>query len=480
MIPEITFSNGLISNTTCVYLIKSNSSLSSFKLSTSELKFIKDSLKKDKKSIDLNNYSTRNYFRIVDDKKPHWQVLEDLRKIGAKIASTLKENDETEVQVYSSFHIEEYLLAFTEGILLSSYKFDKYITDKKKKKYELKRIRIVLDKPVKKNWDQLKSLAVAVFRSRDLINEPVNFLTAKQLANEIELLGKDAGFSVKVFDKKKIIELKMGGLLSVNLGSVDPPTFTILEWKPKRFINDNPLVLVGKGVVYDSGGLSLKPTGDSMDYMKCDMSGAAAVAGAIYAAAKSKLPIHVVGLVPATDNRPSGNAYAPGDVIKMMDGSTVEMLNADAEGRMILADALHYAKRYEPMLVIDLATLTGSAAAAIGRAATVSFAAKCDKLYKSLEESGYNTFERLVQFPLWDDYAEMIESKIADVKNIGGKYAGAITAAKFLERFTDYPWIHLDIAGPSFLHAKDSYRGVGGTAVGVRLLFDFMKSIIQK
>jgi leucyl aminopeptidase len=264
------------------------------------------------------------------------------------------------------------------------------------------------------------------------------------------------------------------------MGSVDPPTFTIMEWKPKRYINDNPIVLVGKGVVYDSGGLSLKPTGDSMDYMKCDMSGAASVAGAIYAAAKSKLPIHIVGLVPATDNRPSGNAYAPGDIITMMNKTTVEMLNADAEGRMILADALCYAKRYNPMLVIDVATLTGSAIAAIGKVASVAFSKDADELYSKLEQSGNETYERLVQFPLWDDYAEMIESKIADLKNVGGKYAGAITAAKFLEKFTEYPWIHLDIAGTAFANTKDSYRGLGGTAVGVRLFFDFFNRIIQK
>lgn len=480
MIPEINFSTQINNGISIINLIKKDSILSSFNLSKTELKFLKDSIKSDKKSIDINSYTHRNYFRIIDDKKPVYQVLEDLRKAASKILGTLEENEETEIQVNAVFNNEDFLLAFAEGLILGSYKFDKYFTDKKKKKTGLKKIRMILEKPVKKKWDQLKILSHAVYNTRDLINEPVNFLNATQLSAEIEKMGKEAGFTVKVFDKKKITELKMGGLLSVNLGSVDPPTFTILEWKPKRVINDNPLVLVGKGVVYDSGGLSLKPTGDSMDYMKCDMSGAAAVAGAIYAAAKSKLPIHVVGLVPATDNRPSGNAYAPGDIIKMMDGSTVEMLNADAEGRMILADALHYAKRYEPMLVVDLATLTGSAGAAIGRVATVSFAKDCDELYKKLEDSGFNTFERLVQFPIWDDYAEMIESKIADVKNVGGKYAGAITAAKFLERFTEYPWIHLDIAGPSFVHAKDSYRGIGGTGVGVRLLFDFMNSIIQK
>jgi leucyl aminopeptidase len=175
-----------------------------------------------------------------------------------------------------------------------------------------------------------------------------------------------------VFNKAKITSLKMGGLLSVNLGSMEPPTFSIMEYKPRNAKNKQPVILVGKGVVYDTGGLSLKPTPNSMDMMKCDMAGSAAVAGTMYAIAKAKLPVHVIGLVPATDNRPGENAYVPGDVITMYNGLTVEMLNADAEGRMILADALAYAQKYNPKLVIDLATLTGAAVAAIGTSGIVA------------------------------------------------------------------------------------------------------------
>ena len=478
MIPEISFHTEFSAEKNVVYLIKKDTNISSLNLSKTELKFLKDSIKNDKTTIDINSYTSWSFFRIFDTKKADWYIKEDLRKSANKLHNNLKENQIKEIQVIDLIGNEDFLLAFSEGLLLSLYKFDKYLSDKKDD--SLKKISIVTSKPNKKKWEQLKYLSQAVVISRDLVNEPVNILNAEQLSLEIEKMGKEAGFSVKIFDKKKITELKMGGLLAVNMGSVDPPTFTVMEWKPKRFINDNPIVLVGKGVVYDSGGLSLKPTGDSMDYMKCDMSGAASVAGAIYAAAKSKLPIHIVGLVPATDNRPSGNAYAPGDIITMMNKTTVEMLNADAEGRMILADALCYAKRYNPMLVIDVATLTGSAIAAIGKVASVAFSKDADELYSKLEQSGNETYERLVQFPLWDDYAEMIESKIADLKNVGGKYAGAITAAKFLEKFTEYPWIHLDIAGTAFANTKDSYRGLGGTAVGVRLFFDFFNRIIQK
>jgi leucyl aminopeptidase len=238
--------------------------------------------------------------------------------------------------------------------------------------------------------------------------------------------------------------------------------------------------LVGKGVVYDTGGLSLKPTKNSMDFMKCDMGGAATVGGAMFAVAKAKLPVHVVGLVPATDNRPDGNAYVPGDVIKMYSGKTVEVLNTDAEGRMILADALHYAKKYKPQLVMDFATLTGAAAAAIGPVGVVCMGTADEKTKEKLKESGNAVHERLAELPFWDDYGDMIKSDIADIKNIGGPYAGAITAGKFLEHFTDYPYMHFDIAGMAFLKGTDSYRGKNGSGVGVRLLFDYFRKLSKK
>jgi leucyl aminopeptidase len=249
-----------------------------------------------------------------------------------------------------------------------------------------------------------------------------------------------------------------------------------MEWKPKKARNKKPIVLVGKGVVYDTGGLSLKPTANSMDYMKCDMAGGATVAASMYAIAKANLNCHVIGLVPATDNRPGENAYAPGDVIKMYDGQTVEMLNSDAEGRMILADALSYAKKYKPELVLDFATLTGAAAAAIGPYGIVCMGTADEKQKDKLKDSGNNVYERLVEFPFFDEYAKLIKSDIADMKNIGGPIAGAITAGKFLEKFIDYAWMHFDIAGPSWNTAADSYRSKNGTGVGVRLLFDFIKN----
>jgi leucyl aminopeptidase len=214
-----------------------------------------------------------------------------------------------------------------------------------------------------------------------------------------------------------------------------------------------------------------------MENMKTDMAGGAAVAGAMLAIAKAKLPVHVVGLIPATDNRPGPQAIVSGDVLKMHNGMTVEVINTDAEGRLILADALSYARRYDPILVIDLATLTGSAVRAIGKRAIAGMKSDAGEAFEQLRSCGAEVYERIVEFPLWDDYGEELKSHLADLKNLGGPEAGAITAGKFLQKFTNYPYIHLDIAGPSFLDKRDSYRGQGATGVGVRLLVNFMKEI---
>ena len=318
-------------------------------------------------------------------------------------------------------------------------------------------------------------IAKAVFWARDRVNEPVSHLNASQLAEAISELGTEAGMTVQVLEKTQIESLKMGGLLAVNKGSIDQPTFTIVEYKPEKAINKKPIVLVGKGVVYDTGGLSLKPTPGSMDVMKSDMAGAACMAGTIYLAALQKLKVHLIALIPATDNRPGLNAYAPGDVITMYDGTTVEVLNTDAEGRMILADALAYSNKFKPELVIDAATLTGAALRAIGTKASVIMGNADDKVFEQLEKAGNEVHERTVRFPFWDDYATEIKSSIADLKNLGGPNAGMITAGKFLEHFVKSPYIHMDIAGPAWLDAKEDYKGQGGTGAGIRMLFNFLK-----
>ncbi len=365
-------------------------------------------------------------------------------------------------------------LAFAEGLVLSNYQFIHYRKEEAKEKFALDTIEFSEKIPQDK-LDELYATLKAVNWAKDLVNEPVSYLNASKMAEEFVLKGEEAGLSVKVLEKAQIEALKMGGILAVNKGSIDPPTFTILEHKPKNAKNKKPIVLVGKGVVYDTGGLSLKPTPGSMDVMKCDMAGAAMMAGTIYAAALLKLPLHIICLVPATDNRPGGNAYAPGDIIRMYDGTTVEVLNTDAEGRMILADALAYSNKFKPELVIDAATLTGAAVRAIGQKASCVMGNADQKLFDLLAKSGMETYERVVQLPFWDDYFDEMKSKIADLNNLGGGSAGMITAGKFLEHFVKAPYIHMDIAGPAFLERPQDYRGLGGTGVGIRLLINFLK-----
>lgn len=367
-------------------------------------------------------------------------------------------------------------VACAEGIALSNYQFIHYRKHAESEKNQLCEIDFTA-KISSETIDELSATIAAVYWARDLVNEPVSYLTATKLAEAIEAKGKEANFSVTILEKSKIEALKMGGLLAVNKGSIEPPTFTIIEYKPKNAHNKKPIVLVGKGVVYDTGGLSLKPTAGSMDSMKSDMAGAACMAGTIYAAAKMGLNVHLIGLIPATDNRPGLNAYAPGDIIKMYDGTTVEVLNTDAEGRMILADALAYSDKFKPELVIDAATLTGAAVRAIGQKASCVMGNADKKYFQLLDEAGMDTYERVVQLPFWDDYFDEMKSKIADLNNLGGGMAGMITAGKFLEHFVKAPYIHMDIAGPAYLEKPQDYRGLGGTGTGIRLLINFLKRL---
>jgi leucyl aminopeptidase len=406
--------------------------------------------------------------------------MEALRQLGCQLYKALRTEEVGTVLLEGDAETDE-VLALVEGLGLAAYRFLTYLKTPEKPAVDLKEIQIGIPGVRQKEVDELSVLWEAVYTARDWVNEPQSYLTALQFAEEVQLWAKQTGFKAEIFHKKQIESLKMGGILAVNKGSVQPPVFMVLEWKPKKAKgsgakSQKPIVLVGKGVVYDTGGLSLKPTPGSMDSMKCDMAGAAVVAATLGAAARMQLPVHLVGLIPATDNRPSGEAYAPGDVISISDGTTVEVLNTDAEGRLILADALHYAKKFEPQLVVDLATLTGSAVLAIGLQGAVVMGTAGSDTLEDLAKSGLAVHERLVHFPLWDEYGEMLKSHVADLKNIGGREAGAITAGKFLQHFTNYPWVHIDIAGPAFLDGESSYRGKHGTGFGVRLLLHFLKN----
>jgi len=410
----------------------------------------------------------KHYMYVVNVKK---MDLEQIRKAAHKIHSEVK--NEVEIAVHGAN--DDKLQAFIEGIYLSDYQFLKYFSDKDKKKNKLTTIKVagILQEKI----NEFKHVIESTLWARTLVNEPVSYLDAPRLAMEIQKKRINDGLKIKVLHKKEIEELRMGGLLAVNKGSEIPPTFTIMEWKPKNAKNKKPIVLVGKGVVYDTGGLSLKPTPHSMDLMKSDMGGAAMMAATMDAVSKNNLPVYVVALIPATDNRPGKTAYAPGDVIEMFDGTTVEVLNTDAEGRMILADAISYADKYKPEVIIDAATLTGAAVRAIGTKAAIVMGNADRKYFKQLEKSGYKTHERVVEFPFWDEWKDELKSDIADMKNLGGGNAGMITAGKFLEHFAKQPYIHIDIAGPAFLEAPEDYKGKGATGFGVRLMYDFLKNM---
>ncbi|MBF9140091.1 leucyl aminopeptidase family protein [Hymenobacter properus] len=439
-------------------------------------RYVEKALADDQKLVHLNHFSHHHYFVVLADKPTTAQVAEQLRRAGHTLHGQLKAEKVEEVFIENHSATSNAALLLAEGLALSAYQFEGYKTDEKSQKpASLARVYVVGNGATVAEITELEGLLEGVEFARDLVNAPLNKLNAVQFAERMAEAGDRAGYTTDILDLAKIEALRMGGLLAVNLGSPEPPTFSILEYKPENAQNEKPYVLVGKGVVFDTGGLSLKPTPNSMDMMKCDMAGGAAVAGTLYALAKNQVPLHVIGLVPATDNRPGGLAYAPGDVLTMHSGLTVEVRNTDAEGRLLLADALSFAKRYEPELVIDLATLTGAAVRALGTEASASMGTAEPATLQKLAEAGYAVHERLVEFPLWDEYADHIKSDIADINNLGKGEAGHISAAKFLERFAvGYPWIHLDIAGPAYLTAPESYRGKGGTGVGVRLLYEFL------
>jgi leucyl aminopeptidase len=442
-------------------------------LTTPELEFVQLTASRETRTIFLARTERSVLVRVFKDDKNQNIASEDTRLAGADALNELLRYKFVCVEIFD-LCASAHAVLFAEGMALATYQFLKYHQNPEKRTHSLREIRINAPEVA---VSELAGLVEGVFAARTLVNEPFSYLTAPQLAKEAIELGDQFGFTVEVLGKEKIESLKMGGLLAVNQASETPPQFIILEWIPVDPRNDQPVVLVGKGVVYDTGGYSIKPS-EGMEYMKCDMAGAAAVLGTFVAAAKNRLPVHLIGLIPATDNMVSGTGIVPGDVIRMASGKTVEVMNTDAEGRLILADALHYAGRYKPQLVIDFATLTGAAVRALGNMAICYMGTASQEVKSNLEKSGMATYERLVEMPLWREYAEELKSATADMKNVGGPTAGAITAGKFLEAFVDgYPWLHLDIAGPAFAKAASGYRTKEGTGVGVRLMYDFLKKM---
>ncbi len=373
---------------------------------------------------------------------------------------------------------EDFVLSVLEGGVLSQYRFAKYIT-REQDNGLVERFTICASTPTEQRRfhpvvEYARIVCEGVFLTRDLANAPPNEIYPEALADRARQIGTQAGFSVRVLNKAQIERLGMGGLLGVNRGSARPPVFLIMEyWGTRRTIP--PIVLVGKGITFDTGGISLKPAAN-MSEMKADMHGAASVIGTLSVVARLKLPVNVVGLAPATDNMPSGSAMVPGDILRFLNGKTAEIENTDAEGRLILADALAYAERYQPQAVIDLATLTGACVVALGHVTTGLFG-NHRELLKRIKQAGERTYERVWELPLYEEYGELIKSDVADIKNSGGRPAGAITAALFLKHFVgNYPWAHLDIAGTAIAPKETDYMPKGGTGVGVRLLTEVLRT----
>ncbi|MBI2619807.1 MAG: leucyl aminopeptidase [Ignavibacteriales bacterium] len=396
--------------------------------------------------------------------------------VAAKKAKSLKAASMLFILPLLKKAAEDVIMALGEGALLGLYRFDKYVSKQKEEEKRLSEIIFASeDKKIaaaaKAALHRAQIIAEAVILARDLANAPGNEIYPETLAEVAVQSGKKAGYKVNVLNEKEIEKLGMGGIMGVSQGSTRPPRFLILEYgRPSK----KTVVLVGKGVTFDTGGISIKPSAN-MSEMKMDMSGGAAVIGALEAVSRLKLPVHVIGLIPAVENMPSGNSIRPGDILRHYNGKTSEVDNTDAEGRLILADALGYAERYKPAAVIDLATLTGACVVALGHHATGMMGNDAG-LMKRLKDAGEATYERVWELPLFDEYERLIKSDVADVKNVGGRWAGAITAGWFLRKFIgNYKWIHLDIAGTAILEENGEYNQKGGSGVGVRLLTEFLR-----
>jgi leucyl aminopeptidase len=410
--------------------------------------------------------------------------LENLRSMAGKavkssMAKTISEifiavPDATRIKIDEA----EILKSLGEGAVLGNHLYRKYKEEKKLK--PLKRVHFVVEPEVKKNHSGLlqrvESVCSGTIQAREWVNTPSNEKKPEQFAGFIRAAAGKTKLRVSIMNDKQLKQKKFDSLLAVAAGSESKPRMVTLEHRPPGA--KKTIALIGKGVTFDSGGLNLKPSG-SLETMKSDMSGAAVVASTMIAISKLKPKINVVGLIPIVENMLSGSATRPGDIVRSYSGKTVEINNTDAEGRLILIDAMAYAvKTYKPQALIDLATLTGACVVALGERIAGVFSSD-DELAESILQSGAKTHERCWKMPLPDDYKEMLKSDFADISNVGGtRWGGAITAALFLSEFVeDIPWAHIDIAGPSYSKKGSGYCGPGGTGFGVRLLCDLLENM---
>lgn len=373
--------------------------------------------------------------------------------------------------------LEDATQAVVEGTGLALYEFTELKSDAANNGKKVECVTIVLSDPSGLKEAEVglaagQAIVAGTSLTRDLVNWPGNIATPTFLAEQAQKLAKSTGLTCQVLDEAEMRDLGMGGLLAVSAGSAEPAKFIILEHNATH-VDLDTIVLVGKGVTFDSGGISIKPA-DDMDRMRSDMAGGAAVIGAMLVVATMDLPLHVVALVPATENMPGGRAMKPGDILRAMNGKTIEVINTDAEGRLILADALCYAARFNPKVVVDIATLTGARTAALGDQAIGLFS-NDDSLVQRFVTAGQTTFERVWQLPLYEEYADNLKSFAADMKHAGGKGGGACIAAAFLNKFVSYPWVHLDVAGLVSTETERPYTPRWATGLGARVLTQFLR-----
>jgi len=428
------------------------------------------------KRIALVGLGKRKELNLEKIRSAFAAVMQHLRGLNIKEAATIMDFDLLPDQK------KRFIAAVVEGARLGLYQYTPYKTVGCDEIKEMRQLAIVAD-PGEYSVlvDEIKKASIitdAVCFARDLISAPANEMTPSILAEHAAVVAKRKNVRYHLLDKGKMKTLGMNALLGVASGSHQPPKLIILEYYGGKK-GDAPLALVGKGLTFDSGGISLKPA-EKMDEMKTDMSGGAAVIAVIRAAADLRLPVNLVGLVPATENMSGGGALKPGDILKSYSGRTIEVLNTDAEGRLILADALTYACKYKPAGIIDIATLTGACVVALGED-VIGMLGTDEKAKEEIYRAAQTTGELVWELPLWDNYSEMIKSDIADYKNSAGRMAGAITAAAFLSKFVDdLPWVHLDIAGPSWTTKGKAYIPKGASGVTVRLLLEYLQNRCKK
>ena len=389
---------------------------------------------------------------------------------------------ETQVTVYFSGDADA-AAAFAQGYMLRSYKFDKYKTKKSEdedKSNKTHKLVIMLDEvtAARKAWTACKASAEGTILARDLVNEPANVLTPVEFAKRAASLSK-LGVEIQTLTDKEMKKLKMDALLGVSQGSRNAPRMVVMKWKGGK-AKDKPLAFVGKGVTFDTGGISIKPSG-GMEDMKGDMGGAAAVTGLMHTLAARKAKVNVIGIIGLVENMPDGNAQRPGDIVKSMSGQTIEIINTDAEGRLVLCDALWYCKeKFKPQIMINLATLTGAVLVALGQQHAGLFSNN-DELAANLAAAGLASGEKVWRLPLAKEYDKMIDSKFADMKNTGGRFAGSITAAQFLARYVgDTPWAHLDIAGTALGSPQTDINTSWSAGYGVGLLNQLVADTYEK